>query len=164
MFVVSHAAAAVAALLVLLSWPVGAFVRWRRREPVAWKLPPAVWRARTYARVGAVAAAGVLAVLIALTLQAMATSDAPLAAAAPVLQAFAIVLPAAVVALVVATVAGAARQPRQRARWAWQALVALAFAALLVQGWTWGLWSPDALQATWSGLVGGGSVASSVSP
>ena len=163
-FVASHAAAALAALLVLLSWPVGALVRWRRREPVAWKLPPAVWRARTYARVGAVAAAGVLAVLIALTLQAMATSDAPLAAAAPVLQAFAVVLLAAVVALALATVAGAARHPRQRARWAWHALVALAFAALLLQGWSWGLWSPDALQATWSGLVGGGSVVAFGSP
>ena len=163
-FVASHAAAAVAALLVLLSWPVGAIVRWRRREPVAWKLPAAVWRARTYARVGAVAALGVLAVLIALTLQAMATSDAPLAAAAPVLQAFAVVLTAAVVALVLATATGAARHPRVWARWAWLALVALAFAALLVQGWTWGLWSPDALLTTWSGLVGSGSVAAFASP
>jgi hypothetical protein len=163
-FVASHAAAAAAALLVLLSWPVGALARWRRREPVAWKLPAAVGRARAFARVGAVAVLGVLAVLVALTLQALATSDAPLAAAAPVLQGFAAVLAVATAGLAVATGAGAARYPGQRTRWAWHALVALAFAALLVQGWTWGLWSPEALTTSWDGLVGGGAVAAAASP
>lgn len=158
-FAVSHAAAAAAALLVLLSWPIGALAHWRRREPVAWKLPAAVGRARASARVGAVAVLGVLAVLVALALQVLATSDAPLAAAAPVLQALAAVVTAATLGLVAATATGASRHPGHRARWAWHALVALAFAALLLQGWTWGLWSPDALQATWTGLVGGGSVA-----
>jgi hypothetical protein len=42
--------------------------------------------------------------------------------------------------------------------------VALAFAALLVQGWTWGLWSPEALTTSWDGLVGGGAVAAAASP
>ncbi len=163
-FAASHAAAAVAALLVLLSWPVGAFVRWRRREPVAWKLPGAVGRARTLARVGAVAVLGVLAILVAVTLLALATSDAPLAAAAPVLQGFAVVLAVATLGLVAAIAAGAVRHPSQGARWAWHAFVVLAFVALLVQGWTWGLWSPDALQATWTALVGGGSVAGVPSP
>ena len=163
-FVASHAAAAVAALLVLLSWPVGAFVRWRRREPVAWKLPAAVGRARAFARVGAVAVLGVQAVLVALALRVLATSDAPLASAAPVLQGFALVLTAATLGLVASAVAGAARHHDQRTRWVWHALVALAFAALLLQGWTWGLWSPDALQATWTALVGGASVAAAPSP
>ncbi len=163
-FAVSHVAAAVAALLVLLSWPVGAFVRWRRREPVAWTLPSTVGRARAFARVGAVAVLGVLAVLVALTLRVLATSDAPLASAAPVLQGFALVLAIATLGLLAVSATGAARHPRHRARWAWHALVALAFAALLVQGWTWGLWSPEALQATWAGLVGGGSVAGAPSP
>ncbi len=163
-FAASHGAAAVAALLVLLSWPVGAFVRWRRREPVAWTLPSTVGRARAFARVGAVAVLGVLAVLVALTLRVLATSDAPLAAAAPVLQGFALVLAVATLGLLAASATGAARHPSHRARWAWHALVALAFAALLVQGWTWGLWSPEALQATWAGLVGGGSVGGAPSP
>ncbi len=163
-FATSHAAAAVAALLVLLSWPLGAFARWRRREPVAWTLPSAVGRARAFARVGAIAVLGVLAVLTVLTLRVLATSDAPLAAAAPVLQGLAVVLAVATLGLVASSAAGAARHPDQRARWAWHALVALAFAALLLQGWTWGLWSPDALLATWAGLVGGGSVAGVPSP
>jgi hypothetical protein len=163
-FAASHLAAAVAALLVLSSWPIGALARWRRREPVAWTLPSAVGRARAFARVGAVAVAGVLAVLLALVLQLLATSDAPLAAAAPVLQGFAAVLTVATLGLAVATVAGAARHPAQGARWAWHVVVALAFAALLLQGWTWGLWSPDALRATWDVLVGGGAVAAAPSP
>ncbi|MFN2323345.1 MAG: serine hydrolase domain-containing protein [Trueperaceae bacterium] len=163
-FAASHLAATLAALLVLLSWPLGAFARWRRREPVAWTLPSAVGRARAFARVGAVAALGVLAALIALTQRVLATSDPPLAAAAPILQGLALVLAIATLGLVASSAAGVARYPNHRARWAWHALVALAFVALLLQGWTWGVWSPDALQATWAGLVGGGSVGGVPSP
>ncbi len=163
-FAASHVAAAVAALLVLLSWPVGALLRWRRREPVAWKVPRAVGRARAFARLGAAAVVGVLAVLVALTLQALATSDAPLGAAVPVLQTFATVLAFATLGLVATLVAGAARHPGHSARWAWHAFVALAFAALLLQGWTWGLWSPDALRTTLDALVGGAAVAGVANP
>ncbi|MDF1521498.1 MAG: serine hydrolase [Trueperaceae bacterium] len=163
-FVVSHAAAAVAALLVLLTWPIGALTRWRRREPVAWKLPAAVGRARGFARVGAAAALAILAILVALTLQVLATSDAPLAAGAPVLQALAAVLALALAGLALATAVGAVRHPRLGLRWAWHALAAVAFAALLTQGWVWGLWSPEALQATWTDLVGGPAVAVARTP
>jgi hypothetical protein len=163
-FVTSHAAAALAALLVLLSWPLGAFLRWRRREPRAWTLPRAIGRVRAPARVGAVATVALLAVLGWLVARLLATGDAPLHATAPVLQGLALVLAVAVAVHVGTLLATAFAHPRLAVRWAWHAVVAIAFAALLTQGWVWGLWSPAALQATWTDLVGGPAVAAPRTP
>lgn len=158
-FVASHAAAAAAALAVLVAWPLGAFLRWRRREPTGVRLPAAVGRVRAFARAGAFAALAVLGVLGWLVAGLALRADAPLAATLPWLQALAALLALATLGHVATLATGAARHPRHAWRWALHAAVALAFAALLAQGWTWGLWSPDALATTWDAVVGGGSAA-----
>ncbi len=148
----SVAAALAAALLVLVTWPVGAFWRWRRREPVGAALPATLVVTRAWSRVGAVLVAAIVGALVWLASLALATGDAPLTTSAPLLQAAALGLALAVLAQLIQTWRGWRRWPRLRARWLAHLLIAAAFAALLAQGWIWGLWSPEALANTWSAL------------
>jgi CubicO group peptidase (beta-lactamase class C family) len=138
----SVGAFAVLALLVLLSWPVGAFTRWRRRSPRADDAPAPVRGARWAARVVAVAGLTVI-VLVGLML---AQSLATLTLDPRLLWATWGALAATAVATALLgglTIAGAAGGTGRRATWSFHALVTLAAAALLTQALVWNLtpWS-----------------------
>ncbi len=150
----SIVAAIAAATIVLLAWPIGAFLRFRRREPVGAALPRSVVHARAWSRVGAVLVGAIATTLAWLAWRALATGDAPLTATAPFLQAAALALALAVVGGVIQSLSGWRRWPRLRWRWTAQLLIAAAFTALLVQGWIWDVWSPEALTTTWTALTG----------
>lgn len=145
----SLGAALAAALAVIVAWPVGALLRWRRREPVGAALPRAVVGVRAWARLGALFALAIVAALVALAWTARTTAAAPIASATPPLQIAALLLALATVGLALRTLTAWASHPQLGWRWVWHGLVVVAFVALLAQGWTWGLWSPEALAATW---------------
>lgn len=153
----SWAAALVAALAVLLSWPIGAILRRRRLEPRDWdrsavgSLGRSMGRIRALTRAAALLVLAVGAALAWLAQAALTRFDAPIAAALPWLHAAAAVLAVLLAIAAVRALAGLVRHPRARWRWAWQLLVTLAFAAAWAQGWVWQFWSPAVVAARWFG-------------
>jgi len=154
----SWAAGIAAALVILVSWPLGAVLRWRRREPRAWDrstqgtLGRALRHLRVHSRINAVLilalAAGVATV--AATARSQGTAP-PLAAALPWLHAVAVPLALLLAITLLRTLLAAITHPHAAWRWAWHALANLAFAAAWLQGWVWQLWSPAAIVARWLG-------------
>lgn len=158
----SWAAGIAAAIIVLASWPLGAVLRWRRREPRAWDrsaqgtLGRALRHLRVHSRVNAALtlalAAGVATLAAAARSQAAAPiSPAPLADALPWLHAAAVPLALLLAITLLRTLLAAVTHPSAGWRWAWHALANLAFVAAWLQGWVWQLWSPAAIVARWLG-------------
>ena len=153
----SWALALAAAAIVLLSWPIGAFLRWRRREPRGWDrsaeggLRRALVQARSLTRAAAFVVLGLAAGLFTLLRDAFTLADAPLDATLPWLHAGAAALALLLLAALLRVLVGAAAHPRAGWRWAWQALATLALAAAWAQGWAWQLWSPATVWARWFG-------------
>jgi len=149
--------ALVAAAIVLLSWPIGAFLRWRRREPRDWdrsaagELGRALRHARRLTRVAALLVLTLAGALGWLASEAFTHADAPLHAALPLLHVAAALLALACLAAAARVLLGVARHPQAAWRWTWQGLVTLVFAAALAQGWIWQLWSPATVLARWLG-------------
>ena len=146
-----------AAAIVLLSWPIGAFLRWRRREPRDWdrsaagELGRALRQARRLTRVAALLVLAVAGLLGWLVSEAFTHADAPLHAALPVLHVAAALLALTCLAAAWRVLHGFAHHPQARWRWTWQGVVALVFAAAFAQGWIWQLWSPATVLARWLG-------------
>lgn len=154
----SWAAAIAAALAVLVSWPLGAHLRRRRREPRTWDrsaqgtLGRTLRHVRTHTRVNAaltLALAGGVAYL-AWSARSQETAP-PLAEALPWLHAAAVPLALLVAIALLRTLLAAIAHPRAGWRWAWHALANLAFAVAWLQGWVWQLWSPAAIVSQWLG-------------
>jgi hypothetical protein len=153
----SWVAAIAAAVVVLVSWPLGAVLRWRRREPRTWDrssqgtLGRSLRNLRIHSRINA---ALTLALAVGVgTLAAMARSQgvAPISAALPWLHAAAVPLALLIAITLLRTLLAAVAHPSAGWRWAWHALANLAFAAAWLQGWVWQLWSPAAIVARWLG-------------
>jgi hypothetical protein len=153
----SWAAAIAGAVVVLISWPLGAVLRRRRREPRAWDrsaqgtLGRTLRHLRVHSRINAgltLALAGGIAFLVT---TARSPGAAPLADALPWLHAAAVPLALLLVITWLRTLLAAIAHPQAGWRWAWHALANLAFAAAWLQGWVWQLWSPAAIAARWLG-------------
>jgi hypothetical protein len=154
----SWAAGVAAAIVVLSSWPLGALLRWRRREPRTWDrstqgtLGRALRHLRAHSRINAaltLALAGGVAFL-ATTARSQAAPP-PLADTLPWLHAAAVPLALLLAITWLRTLLAAVAHPQAGWRWAWHALANLAFAAAWLQGWVWQLWSPVAIVARWLG-------------
>lgn len=138
--------AALMALLLLLSWPWGSYLRRLRLEPRGWELPRVVRRVRGLGRFAAVPALLLAATLAWMTWQALAGTEPPMAVLTPLLQTLVVWLALGVVGMVFGVLGGLIAYPRGLWRWGLHALAALSFAALLALGWVWRLWSPEAFR------------------
>jgi hypothetical protein len=153
----SWAVAVAAAVVVLFSWPLGALLRWRRREPRTWDrssqggLGRALRGLRVHARINAALTLALATGVGTLTARAMATGDAPIVAALPWLHAAAVPLALLLPIALLRTLLAAVAHPQAGWRWAWHALATLAFVAAWLQGVVWHLWSPAAIAARWLG-------------
>ena len=154
----SWGAAVAAAVVVLISWPLGALLRWRRREPRTWDrstqgtLGRALRHLRAHSRINAaltLALAGGIAFLA--TTARSQGAPPPLADTLPWLHAAAVPLALLLAITWLRTLLAAVTHPQAGWRWAWHALANLAFAAAWLQGWVWQLWSPAAIVARWLG-------------
>jgi CubicO group peptidase (beta-lactamase class C family) len=135
-----------AAVLALVTWPIGAWGRWRAREPRGREPGRALVALRRTARVQAVAILAWLAVVVQMIVAAQrtlaydATAWWPVATAAwalLLLCAAALTLTGAALALRGTDPASAA--PRLRPRAIFHALLGVAGLALALQGWVWRL-------------------------
>ena len=130
------------ALVVLVSWPLGAYGRWRRRSPRADDAPSPVHSVRWAARAVAVTGLTSLALVAAMLAQTLSTRTL-----APILldaTGLALVLTAvATVSVAVLTTFGAASGTGRASTWVFHALVTLSAAVLLLQAVVWNLtpWS-----------------------
>ncbi len=153
----SWAAAIAAAAVVLISWPLGAVLRWRRREPRAWDrsaqgtLGRALRHLRVHSRVNAALTLALASGIAFLATTARSQVAPPLADALPWLHAAAVPLALLLAITWLRTLLAAVAHPQAGWRWAWHALANLAFAAAWLQGWVWQLWSPAAIAARWLG-------------
>jgi hypothetical protein len=154
----SWAAGIAAAILVLVSWPLGALLRWRRREPRAWDrsaqgtLGRTLRHLRVHSRINAVLMLALAAGVATLVATVRSPGAAPaLADALPWLHAVAVPLALLLAITLLRTLLAAVTHPHAGWRWAWHALANLAFAAAWLQGWVWQLWSPAAIVARWLG-------------
>ena len=153
----SWAAGIAAAILVLASWPLGALLRWRRREPRAWDrsaqgtLGRTLRHLRAHSRINAALTLVLAAGVATLAATARSPGGPRLADALPWLHAAAVPLALLLVITLLRTLLAAATHPHAGWRWAWHALANLAFAAAWLQGWVWHLWSPAAIVARWLG-------------
>lgn len=151
------AAALVAAIVVLVSWPLGAALRRRRLEPRDWDrsalgaLGRSLRRTRALTRSAALLVVGLGAVQAWLVWSAVTRFDAPIDAVLPWLHLAAALLAVVLSVAAAHALAGLARFPSARWRWLWQTAVTLAFAAVWAQGWVWQLWSPATVIARWFG-------------
>lgn len=139
-------AAGLAALLVLVSWPWGHYLRGRRLEPRGWELPRVVRRVRGLSRFAAVPALLLSTALGWMAWQALAGAELPMAVLTPLLQTLVVWLALGVVAMAFGVLAGLIAYPRGSWRWGLHALAMLGFSALLALGWVWKLWSPEAFR------------------
>jgi CubicO group peptidase (beta-lactamase class C family) len=130
------------ALVVLVSWPLGAYGRWRRRSPRADDAPTPVASVRWAARAVAVTGLTSLALVAAMLAQTLSTLTL-----APILlnaTGLALVLTAiATMGVAMLTIFGAASGTGRASTWAFHALVTLSAAVLLLQAVVWNLtpWS-----------------------
>jgi len=153
----SWAAAVAAAVVVLVSWPLGALLRWRRREPRAWDrssqgaLGRTLRGLRVHARINAALTLALATGIGTLAALALANGEAPIATAMPWLHAAAVPLALLLPIALLRTLLAAVAHPEAGWRWAWHALATLAFAAAWLQGVVWHLWSPAAIAARWLG-------------
>jgi len=153
----SWAAGIAAALVVLVSWPLGAVLRWRRREPRTWDrssqgtLGRALRHVRAHSRVNAALTLTLAGGVAALAATAGSQGAPTLADALPYFHAAAVPLALLLAIALLRTLLAAVTHPRAGWRWAWHALANLAFAAFWLQGWVWQMWSPAAIVARWLG-------------
>ncbi|MBW6455362.1 MAG: hypothetical protein K0A98_05705 [Trueperaceae bacterium] len=153
----SWAAGIAAAIVVLVSWPLGAWLRWRRREPREWDrsaqgtLGRALRHLRLHSRINAALSLGLAAGVATLAATGTQGATPPLADALPWLHAVAVPLALLLAITLLRTLLAALTHPRAGWRWAWHALANLAFATAWLQGWVWQLWSPAAIAARWLG-------------
>jgi CubicO group peptidase (beta-lactamase class C family) len=139
-------AALLAALVALVSWPLGAWGRWRAREPRGREPSGALVALRWTARVQAVAAMAFLVVVVLMIDTAQRTLAYDAATWWAAATASWIILLASAVALTLVGAALALRghdptsaAPRLRPRALFHALLGLAGVALALQGWVWRL-------------------------
>jgi CubicO group peptidase (beta-lactamase class C family) len=142
----SAIAALLAALVTLLAWPLGAWRRWRAREPRGHEPGRALVALRWTARVQALATLGFVAVVLLMIDAAQPALAIDLGAWWPASTAMWVLLSVAALTLTVVGAGLALRAedrasaaPRLRPRAAFHALLGLIGLALALQGWVWRL-------------------------